>query len=378
MIDGDLVSVRIAGTEDSPRLAWAVGLDVSLPSDVAAIVAQAKHIGDEGPPNFASGSAAAGALRLRAAFTPTPPTSSRLPFSYQAVPLRLRTWIGHLIGRVQRARVGSWASYPRWPLDLSADFLADLYGLPPSPFATGPTPVLLSHDIDTPEGLRNLVHDFLPIEEAVGARSSNYIVPCAWQIDHALLGEVAKRRHEVGIHGYDHANRTPFAPASERQQRLMAARPLIERYDIIGYRAPSLLRTSVLLQELAKLYRYDSSIPTSGGLFPVPNNGCASARPFQCGGIVEIPLTLPRDGSLRFLGHGPREIVSIWRGCAERIAASGGVVSLLTHCEQRFSGYPPMLDAYRRFLDFLATDHRFEFATPVSVLETVCTAGVTV
>jgi peptidoglycan/xylan/chitin deacetylase (PgdA/CDA1 family) len=378
MIASPAISVRVANTKDNPRLAWADGLDVTLPVDAAAALSDATKYRNADASELPQRAASASAFRLRAAFTETSPTSTRLPFSYQAVPLWARTAIGHLIGRLQRARTHSWAAFPRWPLDLSADFLADLYDLPRSPFADGPTPVLLSHDIDTPEGLRNLVHLFHPIEEAAGASSSNYIVPCAWPIDHALLGESATRGHEVGIHGYDHSNRTPFAPPAERQQRVAAARPLIDRYGILGYRAPSLLRTPQLIEELATLYRYDSSIPTSGGLFPVPNNGCASARPFFLGDIMEIPLTMPRDGSLRFLGYGPREILGIWRECAERIASSGGVVSLLTHCEQRFSGNPSMLDSYRRFLDFLAGDQRFAFATPASVMQIAGATSVAV
>src|SRR5262249_7669641 len=112
-------------------------------------------------------------VRQKACFTPAPPSSTRLPFSYQRVPGWARALIGHLIGRTRRARTKSWAAFPRWPLDLSADFLADLLDLPPSPFSQGPAPVLVSHDIDTPEGLRNVVASFLTIEEAVGARSSN-------------------------------------------------------------------------------------------------------------------------------------------------------------------------------------------------------------
>jgi len=366
---GDLVSVRVAGIEAGRRTAWANGLDVSLPAEAASALADGKHQLDVAAVDSEYGFAMTEALRLRAAFTPTPPASTTLPFSYQNVPLWARTAIGHLIGRIRRAQVDSWAAYPRWPLDLSADFLADLYGLTPSPFSSGPAPVLLSHDIDTPEGLHNLVHSFLPIEEAVSALSSNYIVPCAWPIDHGLLEDTVARGHEIGIHGYDHSNRTPFADESERRQRIEAARPLVERYGVIGYRAPSLLRTSALIEGLGSLYRYDSSIPTSGGLFPVPNNGCASARPFRLGRLLEIPVSLPRDGSLRFLGHGQQEIVAIWRDCSERIAASGGIVSLLTHCEHRFSGNPAMLDAYRRFLDFIAADSRFAFATPLQVIE---------
>jgi peptidoglycan/xylan/chitin deacetylase (PgdA/CDA1 family) len=272
----------------------------------------------------------------------------------------VRQLIAGAMGRWQRRRERAWARYPGWPLDLSADLAADLAGAPTVTFAR--TPVLLTHDIDSAEGLENLVAMFLPIEEAAGARSTSYVVPCAWPLDHARIAETAARGHEIGVHGYDHANRTPFASPEERRRRLEAGRRFGDRYGAAGYRAPSLLRTAALLADLAPLYRYDASIPTSGGAFPVPNNGCASARPWRIGGLWEVPLTLPRDGSLRFLGHPAEAIGQMWRDAAAAIAGSGGIVSLLTHCERSFSGNPAMLDTYRGFLEWLAGDGRFEFA----------------
>jgi peptidoglycan/xylan/chitin deacetylase (PgdA/CDA1 family) len=306
-------------------------------------------------------------VREHAAFTARPPVSSRLPFRYHLIPGTVRAGLAAILGRWQRRRQSEWAQFPGWPLDLSADFIADAAHARGAGRATA-TPVVLSHDIDSPEGLTNLVGDFLPCEEAAGARSTSYLVPCAWTLDHARLGAVVARGHEVGIHGFDHSNRTAFAGAEERARRLDAARPLMERYATIGYRAPSLLRTRALLKDLSSRYRYDSSIPTSGGPFPVPNNGCASARPFVVEQIAEIPLTLPRDGSLRFLGYSPREIARLWIDCADIIGRSGGVVMLLTHCEHRFSGNAPMLDAYRRFLQYVTdAGERFRFVTAAAL-----------
>src|SRR5262249_13859286 len=213
--------------------------------------------------------------------------------------------------------------------------------------------VVLTNESERAEGLSNLVSSFLPIEEAAGAQSTSYIVPCAWTVDASLVGELTSRGHEVGVHGYDHSNRTPFADADERRRRLDAALPFVERHHCLSYRAPSLLRTRGLLRDLASRYARDSSIPTSGGLFPLPSNGCASPRPFMIEGIAEIPLSMPRDGSLRFLGYAPDDIARIWIECADLIARSGGTVVLLTHCERRFTGNDRMFTAYRRFLDHL-------------------------
>jgi peptidoglycan/xylan/chitin deacetylase (PgdA/CDA1 family) len=254
-----------------------------------------------------------------------------------------------------------WADFPGWPLDLSSDFLADLSGH--ERLIKGPTPVFLTHDIDSPEGLVNL-SDFMTIEERYGAHSCNYVVPCAWPVDAGALAEVAQRGHEIGVHGFDHSNRTPFVEPMERAERLARGAAFGAEWGAVGYRAPSLVRNRALLDGLQPYYRYDSSIPTSGGPFPVLNNGSATARPYRIGALWEFPLSMPRDGSLRFLGYGPEEIVAMWLSCADRIARAGGIVCLLTHCETSFSGNPAMLAAYEKTIATLAGDKRYTFTLP--------------
>jgi len=354
---------------------WAEGLTVHLPASVLDRTGWRRALASDGslriPPGPVSidGEAVA-AIRERRAFTDVAPASARLPVTYHLVPAWARTIIASAIGRWNRHRADRWAAFPAWPIDLSTDVLHDLAAVGDAADAEPrPAPVVVTHDIDSPEGLTNLVAHFLPLEESLGARSTSYIVPCAWRVDEGLVREVVARGHDVGVHGYDHANRTPFAPAAERSRRLDAARSFAGRYAAIGYRAPSLLRTRPLLRDLSTRYRYDSSIPTAGGLFPTPNNGCATARPFLVENIVELPVSLPRDGMLRFFGHRPDEIVRMWIECADLVARARGVVVLLTHCERRFSGHPSMLAAYRRFLEYVAerTD-RFAFSTPARVL----------
>jgi peptidoglycan/xylan/chitin deacetylase (PgdA/CDA1 family) len=367
-----LETVLVASVGGREHAGWAEGRTVTLP---AAWIARAgwRRFMAAGSLTLPADTDAVDvdldvvALREHAAFTDRPPASARLPVPYHYVPAAARTMIASALGRWNRGRADRWARFPSWPLDLSADFLADI-GLSSAPLQTK-TPVILTHDIDSPEGLSRLVDDFLPLEEAAAARSTSYVVPCAWPIDHGRLDQVVERGHDIGVHGYDHGNRTPFASDDERRRRLDGADALVERYGIAGYRAPSLLRTRPLLRDLRSRYRYDSSIPTSGGLFPVPNNGCASARPFTIEGILELPLSLPRDGSLRFLGYSAPEIARLWIECAETVSRARGVVVLLTHCERRFSGNGPMLSAYASFLEHIRTaDDRFVFSMPRAAL----------
>lgn len=355
----DLVTVR---AENLPaRAQWAEGMEMRLPATLAARFRQdgADALRDE----FSD---TALQMRERGCFIARPPLSTRLPLSYQAVPGSWRRFVARRIGRRARRREAQWAEFPAWPLDLSVDFASDLAGQGKPAFER--TPVLLSHDLDTAEGLRNLVSMFLDLEEQVGARSANYIVPCAWTIDRVLLAEIKARGHEIGIHGFDHSNKTAFLPDRQRRERLEAGHRLALEVGGIGYRAPSLLRTPALLRDLASFYRYDSSIPCSGGLFPTPNNGSASARPWKIGSIWELPLTLPRDGSLQFLGFDTDRILATWRMCADTIARSGGIVSLLTHCERGFSGNPAMVAIYRGFLEWLVEDGRFRFVLPRNLI----------
>jgi len=355
-----LVALTLGGPSVPERIRWADGLTIKVPADIKHLVAQRST---EPAIQAAALQTAARDLRMRRAFLSAAPAVARLPISYRVVWAPLRRGIARVMGRVQRWRQNAWAQFPGWPIDLSADVIADLAGPDPARVSS-PTPVLLTHDIDSPEGLRNLVDMFLPIEEAVGARSASYIVPHAWPLEMELISEVVARGHEIGVHGYDHSARTPFASPDERRARLAAGHDLGRQFGAVGYRAPSLVRTQALLDDLALLYRYDSSIPTSGGPFPTANNGCATARPWLIGNLWEIPLSLPRDGSLRFLGYSPSQITRMWLEIATLIARSGGVVNLLTHCERGFSGNRAMLEAYRQFIGEMATDSRFEFMLP--------------
>lgn len=372
----ELVEVRLPESQ-TPDTSWIVGMPFKIPADflnrhisseeggVALESAEGTTIVNPKSLTDQEKSAIVSYLRSKRMFTETSPLSSKMPFSYQVVPPAVRSFIARAIGRRMRGDARRWAYFPSFPLDLSTDALSDILSGGYSKIR--PTPVLLTHDIDSPEGLTNLA-SFLAEEETVGARSTNFVVPCGWKINHDLISDTIRRGHEIGIHGFDHGNRTAFMDTSSIEERIGKMRDFISRYGVKGYRAPSLLRTPALLRTLSKSFSYDSSIPTSGGLFPVPNNGSASARIFEVEGICEIPLSMPRDGSLLFLGLSPGEIADLWIECAERISQSGGIIVLLTHCEKRFSGGKRMFDAYRKLLRYFESDGRFTFNTCAGIL----------
>src|SRR4030095_16933464 len=113
-----------------PHLAWAEGERVSLPGDLLEVTRLSRLVTAGGtldiPQSVVVPGGAAASIRDRAAFTDTPPASSRLPVSYQLVPGWARALIANALGRWQRRSVRRWAAFPGFPLDLSADFIADL------------------------------------------------------------------------------------------------------------------------------------------------------------------------------------------------------------------------------------------------------------
>ena len=184
MAEATLVSVTLTPAMLNGAAAWAEGQTVKFPADLARDVASGA-VAAGAPQAVALCLASASALRLQNAFLTRPPRSSHARVNYRLVPGPVRRLIGSAIGRVQRRREAAWAAFPGWPVDLSADVAADLARS--APVERRKTPVLLTHDIDSPEGLRNAHRLFAPMEESFGARSTNYVVPCAWPLDVALI-----------------------------------------------------------------------------------------------------------------------------------------------------------------------------------------------
>src|SRR6266850_6038261 len=150
MAADDLRRVRISGVHVD-RLEWALGREVSLPAsllegltgscDVSELDLRRMHA----PPV----NGLVSDLRLRAAFTNGSPYSQPIPFSYHRVPPAIRWYIAMQIGKRLRRREEQWARFPGWPLDLSADFVADWMSADAAPAPAAATPVLLTHDVDS-------------------------------------------------------------------------------------------------------------------------------------------------------------------------------------------------------------------------------------
>jgi peptidoglycan/xylan/chitin deacetylase (PgdA/CDA1 family) len=307
--------------------------------------------------------AAVARLSSQAALTSRAPISARMPFSYRRVPQPIRRVVRDALVRARNRNGGARVGFPSWPVEPSVEVLRAVYlrarqVLDPSlqPRAQWPDgkrfALVLTHDIDSPQG-QSVALELAAVERELGLRSAWYVVGRDWPLDHDALGALHAEGHELGLHDAHHDNRGAFMSPEQLGERLDACHQLVERYDMVGYRSPSMLRSHAMYRALLGRFAYDSSMPDTG-LLPKPN-GCATVFPVEPDGVAMLPLTLPPDGQLVGLGLDPSQVAARWIAKAEWVARVGGIAMLLTHPEPGFSAEAPMQEAYRRFLSWAAS-----------------------
>ena len=171
-------------------------------------------------------------LRLRRAFTEQPPGERTAAVSYQLVPGWARALVASAIGRWNRGARRSVGGLPGVAARPERRFAGRSRAASTRPRPRrGRAPVIVTHDIDSPEGLTNLVTH---VPAARGSRRrAIHQLRRALRVAHrprAASAKCARAAIDVGVHGYDHSNRTPFAGDAERRRRLDAAGRFAERY----------------------------------------------------------------------------------------------------------------------------------------------------
>lgn len=287
-----------------------------------------------------------------------------LPFSYAVLPAWIRMLAArtlHLPTRFLRTRRD-----PPWPIAPAADALLALAGLAPAaPWGAARWAVAVTHDVDTAVGLRcaPAVADRV---EAAGFRACFFVVADAVRSDPGILRELRARGHEIASHDVHHDNRVCFLPAAEREERLRRARASIEPYGGVGFRSPSLLRSADLVEAVGRHFGYDSSLCDTDLEHA---RGCSTVLPYRLRGCLELPVTLPMDSSLAYVGCAPDRAVALWREKCAYVRAVGGLAVLVTHTEPHLSGRGARLDALERFLAWVAEQPDCRVLLPREVAE---------
>jgi hypothetical protein len=260
--------------------------------------------------------------------------------------------------------------FPRWPVEPALHDLYDFLLRAVAEVAGEPVPwvawwpagrswaMVLTHDVEQEEGLRNLA-SLRDVERSAGRLSSWNFVPRRYVVADALINELVDEGCEVGVHGLHHDGRD-FASRSVFEDRLPEIRSYAERWGAVGFRAPSMHRVWDWMPKLG--FDYDSSYPDTDPFEPQPG-GCCSLLPFFIDDLVELPLTLPQDHTLYVILSATDE--RLWIEKTEEIRRRNGMALINVHPDYIFAG--GTLEAFRRYLEFFDDDDEVWHALPREV-----------
>ncbi|KPJ60277.1 MAG: hypothetical protein AMS15_06490 [Planctomycetes bacterium DG_23] len=300
------------------------------------------------------------------------PLFTRLPFHYHLVPGETRVCIHKAMVAWKRSFHRGF-DFPQWPIDKSVETLRWLalkieatrgeerFEFRPFWPHNKKFAFVLSHDVDTDEGLRE-TERFQQINEKYGMRPVWFVPAALIPQAGRLLTELVERGGEIGLHGSSHDGKLAFLHEQGMRKRFQACLDIMHRFEMKGFRSPLLFRTPRLFEVLVHFFDYDSSVPDTE-LF----TGCASVFPFFRGSLLELPITLPMDATLISMGKKPEETLEIWRKKTRWIEEVGGLALLVTHTESHYSANPEMLSVYEQFLSEMTEKDAGWFALPKEV-----------
>jgi len=257
-----------------------------------------------------------------------------------AIPLSLR----QLLQRSRHVETSERWCYPDAFIDALAEKIAALdEGITTvHPWPDGHDfAFVLTHDVETAEGMRNVMR-IADLEEELGFRSSWNIVPYKYPIDRGLVRELTSRGFEIGVHGYNHDGKL-FTSRRVFDARVPAINAALDSFGAIGFRAPMVHRNLEWLQSLD--VEYDASYFDADPYQAMPG-GVGSVWPFIAGRFVELPYTLPQDHTL-FVALKERD-GRIWRQKLAYLRALCGMALVITHPDYLDS--LERIEVYRRFL----------------------------
>lgn len=249
------------------------------------------------------------------------------------VPASLRRGLRRLIAR----RAEEPDPFLSWPSDHSLDLLMRFtlrlvlmaMGRDTLPFVWfwpdgHPWAAILTHDVETASGLAN-VPRVMGVEVERSLVSSFNLVPRDYEVEGSFLKRLRDAGFEVGVHGYTHDG-LMFSSWSTFTERVVAINEYGRRWGAAGFRSPATYRNLEWFHLLA--FEYDSSVADTAPFEPQPG-GCASCFPYEVGGLLELPLTLPQDHTLFSLLK--QTDARVWLAVIAEIRGAHGMACMLAH-----------------------------------------------
>jgi peptidoglycan/xylan/chitin deacetylase (PgdA/CDA1 family) len=275
------------------------------------------------------------------------PLTARLPFHYHALPDRFRKAGARLFALLPR---GANDQYPVTPLNCGPEIL--LSAVEHSRQSRSDLRVVLTHDVDTAEGLANCNY-VADAEERQGFRSSWHVVADRYPLDRTKLHDLSGRGHEIGLHGLWHNNREAFLDRYRLRAELKKMASFLDEFSIRGYRGPSWYRTSRMLDVLEDFFDYDLTCADADFMCPGGPGGVGITRPFWIRPhLLEIPCTLPYEPPM-VTRRWTDDLLEFWRPKITFLRRSGGLLVVNTHPDLNYLGDPKVMRQYERLLQFL-------------------------
>lgn len=212
-----------------------------------------------------------------------------------------------------------------------------------------PWAAVLTHDVETADGLANVVH-VMEVERERGLRSSFNLVPMDYEVPGWLLEDARNWGFEIGVHGYTHDGLL-FSKWSTFLERVVTINECGRRWESAGFRSPATYRNQDWFHLLE--FEYDSSVTDTAPFEPQPG-GCGSLFPYMVEGIVELQMTLPQDHTL--FGLLRQDDASVWLSKLSHIREAHGMACVLTHPDPApgYIGVEANESRYREVLGVIA------------------------
>jgi hypothetical protein len=230
-----------------------------------------------------------------------------------------------------------------------------------------PVPLVLTHDVDTAEGLATLPR-LLAVEESLGLASLTFVVTHRYAWSREPLASWAERGHAFGVHDTTHDNRLAYLEPADVERRIARAQAALGPLDSGAFRAPAFLRSPSLYEGMARRVRVDFSTNDAALVWPHPGDGLGSPFPVRHRSLTVVPTTLPRDGELLALGLDRAATLDLCRRKAAQLARVGAPAVLLTHPDPTFTDTARRIDAYGELLAWLRSSGRFQLTAPADAL----------
>jgi len=306
------------------------------------------------------------------------PFFSKLPFKYTAMPVKLRVFLFNMLLKLKKD-----PGWPNWPAEKSVEAMRYMFvkalnlklkkEIPYISFWPGHKFTFsVTHDCDTSTSFDN-IESIREIERRHGINSSWNILSDRYKLDLRKIKKLKKLKKEgceIGLHGYNHDNRTPFLKTKEIEYRISKASRMIKDFEIKGFRSPSFLRNRKFLDILSKHFHYDSSTCDTDLYSPVGmRSGACTIFPFFINNMVEIPSTLPSDWRLIRLGKNKNQIFNIWKEKVDFIEKAGGCAVMLTHPDNHIFGDEKYFDVYDRSLAYVTRKNSVWNALPYEIAD---------